>query len=75
VDLFIDDTSASRQHAEIVEKGGDFYLHDLGSTNGTYVNGHRISDKELLLHDGDKVRVPSVTLSTFSRIPDTKLSS
>ena len=57
VDLFIDDTSASRQHAEIVEKGGDFYLHDLGSTNGTYVNGHRISDKELLLHDGDKVRV------------------
>ncbi len=57
IDLFIDDVSASRQHAEIVEKDGDYYLRDLASTNGTFVNGHRMGDKELLLQDEDKIRV------------------
>ena len=40
--MFLDDVTVSRDHALLVRRSGDYYLDDLGSLNGTYVNRHRI---------------------------------
>ncbi len=47
--------AVSSRHAEITENNGSLVLRDLGSTNGTYVNGHRISDA-VTLQDDDLVQ-------------------
>lgn len=44
----------SRYHAEVIRLGNDFLLRDLGSTNGSFVNGTRTSEQ--LLNDGDVLR-------------------
>jgi hypothetical protein len=54
--LTIDDDLASRQHARFHVAGPTAVLVDLGSRNGTFVNGKRIVGR-CTLHDGDKVRV------------------
>lgn len=51
---FSGDSNVSRYHAEIESRGDDFYIVDLGSSNGTTVNGVRISE-EFLLKNGDKI--------------------
>ena len=52
----IDNVMISRHHAIITRKGGNFYVEDQGSTNGTAVNGARISEYEpVLLREGDTV--------------------
>ena len=43
----------SRRHAHIFLKGGELYIEDLGSTNGTFVNGTRLDEHAVLLTDGD----------------------
>ncbi|KAA1010740.1 FHA domain-containing protein [Paraburkholderia panacisoli] len=45
----------SRRHAHIFLKGGELYVEDLGSTNGTYVGGKRLDECALPLVDGDVV--------------------
>lgn len=52
---------ASHRHARIIFREGRFFLEDLGSTNGTYINGVRITDPVMLKH-GDLIRVADVTL-------------
>ena len=47
----------SRLHAELIRLGQDFILRDLGSTNGSFINGSRIT--ELMLSDGDHIRFGS----------------
>ncbi len=54
--LTLDDDLASRQHARFHVAGPTAVLVDLGSRNGTFVNGKRIVGRHKL-HDGDKVRV------------------
>ncbi len=54
--LTIDDDLASRQHARFHIAGPTAVLVDLGSRNGTFVNGKRIVGR-CTLHDGDKVRI------------------
>ncbi len=49
--LSIKDPNISRRHAVIEERGGAYFLVDMGSTNGTFVNGARIERKALA--DGD----------------------
>ena len=49
------DTTASRRHAQISDAGGAFVLQDLGSSNGTYLNGARVT--ESALNPGDEVTV------------------
>jgi pSer/pThr/pTyr-binding forkhead associated (FHA) protein len=55
-ELRIDDTYASQQHARVFGKGGSWYVEDLGSTNGTYVNEQRLAAPAMLTA-GDRIRV------------------
>lgn len=59
-DVVIDDRRVSRRHAEIRVRLGRHTLYDLGSTNGTFVNGKRIS--EVVLSDGDRITLGAATL-------------
>jgi hypothetical protein len=52
----IDDTYASGRHARIFDREGLVYVEDMNSTNGTYVNGRRLSTQELLRPD-DRIRI------------------
>ncbi len=56
----IDDRGISARHARIINSGGRFVLEDLGSTNGTFVNGHRRERCEL--RDGDRIQLGENTL-------------
>lgn len=55
-DILMMDFAISRLHAEVEIRGEDYYLKDMGSSNGTFVNGNLIDDRGLLLQDGDRVR-------------------
>ncbi|MDD7541103.1 MAG: FhaA domain-containing protein [Mobiluncus porci] len=48
VDISLEDTSVSHQHFEIVRMGTHYVLHDLGSTNGTFVEGNKVAEATLL---------------------------
>ena len=54
-DLMVDDPTVSRRHATITRQGQRWCLTDLGATNGTFVNGNRIS-VPVDLNDGDELR-------------------
>lgn len=58
--LILDADSVSRKHASIERFGGGHKIVDLGSTNGTYVNGVRV--KEQLLKDGDRIGIGKALL-------------
>ncbi len=45
--IFLSDPKVSRNHAELVRRNGSFLLVDLGSTNGTFVNGHAVRQQKL----------------------------
>lgn len=55
-DIVIDDAYASEFHMRFVSGEEGLVLHDLGSTNGTYVNGRRVTAPQLLVK-GDAVQV------------------
>jgi PAS domain S-box-containing protein len=59
------DRSVSRDHARLLVAGDDYTLIDLGTTNGTFVNGNRI--ERVLLQVGDMVRVGLHTVMRFTR--------
>jgi pSer/pThr/pTyr-binding forkhead associated (FHA) protein len=54
-DIFLDDVTVSRKHAEFVRRDGQFLVRDVGSLNGTYVDKDRI--EEAVLRDGDEVQI------------------
>jgi pSer/pThr/pTyr-binding forkhead associated (FHA) protein len=60
-ELRIDDTYASQQHARVFGRSGSWYVEDLGSTNGTFVNEQRLS-APAMLQPGDRVRVGTTLL-------------
>jgi hypothetical protein len=55
-DLLMMDFAISRAHALVELRGDGYFLKDLGSSNGTYVNGQLIDDRGTLLGDGDTIR-------------------
>jgi pSer/pThr/pTyr-binding forkhead associated (FHA) protein len=57
-----DDTFTSRHHAWITFEDSDFWLEDLGSTNGTLLNGHPVVKRQVL-SAGDKIRVGHTELT------------
>ena len=60
-DIFLDDVTVSRDHALLVRRSGDYYLDDLGSLNGTYVNRQRVDSQRL--EDGDELQIGKYKLS------------
>ena len=54
-DIFLDDITVSRRHAEIARIGGAFEVTDAGSLNGTYVN--QVLVERAVLADGDELQV------------------
>ena len=56
-----DDTFVSQLHARVFERSGQIYVEDLGSTNGTYINGHRVS-APTPVRKGDSLQVGSTVL-------------
>jgi pSer/pThr/pTyr-binding forkhead associated (FHA) protein len=60
-ELRLDDTYASSQHARIFAKNGSWYVEDLGSTNGTYVNEQKLA-APAMLQPGDRIRVGATVL-------------
>ena len=54
-DIFLDDVTVSRRHAEFVRLGTGYAVNDVGSLNGTYVNRHRIDEAQLA--GGDEVQI------------------
>ncbi len=70
--LPIGDDTVSRRHAELTPDGGIWWIRDLKSQNGTYINGVRVFDRTRL-HPGDQIRVGSTVFSfgeTQDRTPD-----
>ena len=64
-DLFLDDVTVSRRHAEIGRAADTFTIRDLGSLNGTYVNRKRIESVEL--EDDDEVQIGKYRLTFLLR--------
>ncbi len=60
-DVTFDDDFASERHARFENQGGALFVDDLGSTNGTFVNGERIAERTGLV-SGDAVRVGSTIM-------------
>jgi len=54
-------SQVSRKHCELIQNNGSLKLKDLGSSNGTYVNGKRVLEKKL--KPGDRVQVGSVVFT------------
>jgi len=51
----VNDTTASRRHATITISGSDYTIRDEGSSNGTFVNGARVTEQKLM--PGDEVQI------------------
>ncbi|MFT4157760.1 MAG: FHA domain-containing protein [Microbacterium sp.] len=63
-DIFFDDVTVSRRHAEITRAGSSFEIVDQRSLNGTYVNGERVDRSPL--SDGAELRIGKFRLNFFA---------
>lgn len=54
-DIFLDDVTVSRRHAEVHREGEAVFINDVGSLNGTYLNRNRIESNSL--RSGDEVQI------------------
>jgi pSer/pThr/pTyr-binding forkhead associated (FHA) protein len=64
-DIFLDDITVSRRHAEIRRRGLIYVVSDAGSLNGTYVNRQRI-EQETPLQNGDELQIGKFKLVFFA---------
>jgi pSer/pThr/pTyr-binding forkhead associated (FHA) protein len=62
-DIFLDDVTVSRRHADFVRHGSSFEVRDLGSLNGTYFDGVLID--QALLHEGAEVQVGKFRMTFY----------
>ena len=63
-DIFLDDVTVSRRHAEFIREGKTFAVRDVGSLNGSYVNRERID--RMILAGGDEVQIGKYRLVFFA---------
>src|SRR5258705_5148251 len=66
--IVLDNAAVSRNHAQILESHGTYFLEDLRSRNGTLLNGERIQGRSEL-KDGDEVRVCEVDMRFYQGTP------
>jgi pSer/pThr/pTyr-binding forkhead associated (FHA) protein len=64
-EVFLDDVTVSRDHALLIRRGDAWYLDDMGSLNGTYVNRSRIESQRL--EEGDEVQIGKYKLTFHVR--------
>ena len=62
-DIFLDDVTVSRRHAEFHRVDGKFHVRDVGSLNGTYVNRQRVEEAELA--NGDELQIGKFKLTFY----------
>lgn len=62
-EIVVDDPAVSGRHFQIEERGSEFYVRDLGSSNGTFLNGREVESAKL--QTGDRIRA-GATVLTFS---------
>jgi hypothetical protein len=55
--IMLPERQVSRHHAQIEYERGAYLLRDLGSKNGTYINGQEVHDKPQRLKDGDEIQI------------------
>lgn len=67
-DIFLDDVTVSRRHAEFHRDGQAFSVRDLGSMNGTYRDGESIDESKL--EHGDEIQVGKFRLTFFAAEAD-----
>ena len=67
-DIFLDDVTVSRRHAEFLRQGAQFSVRDLASLNGTYFDGQRID--EIQVSDGSEVQIGKFRLTFFASRAD-----
>lgn len=72
-DIVIDNLAISGEHAVLQMTGGQVYLEDLNSTNGTYVNGK--ATKKQLLQDGDVVEVGKYKIKFVNEVPFAEMAT
>ena len=63
-DIFLDDITVSRRHAEIARRPNGYVVRDVGSLNGTYLNRERIDEAHLA--NGDELQIGKFKLVFFS---------
>lgn len=71
--LVIEDPEASRRHASLTPGGSGVTVADLGSTNGTYVNGERLESPRDA-SEGDEIRIGNTVLAVHGAIEATRIS-
>jgi hypothetical protein len=69
-DVVIDDAEVSRLHARLVETPDGYRLQDLGSTNGTFVDGRNISAGPILLEPDQEIQLGSSVVIAYQEMPD-----
>lgn len=69
-EIVLDNAAVSRNHAQILHTHGGYFLEDLRSRNGTFLNGQKIHGRAEL-HDGDEVKVCEVVLKFYLGQPST----
>ncbi|NCV96121.1 MAG: FHA domain-containing protein [Actinobacteria bacterium] len=62
-EIFLDDVTVSRKHAQVLKREKRYFLQDLGSLNGTYLNGELVS--ETPLNDGDELQIGKYRMHFF----------
>lgn len=73
-DIYVKDPFMSKENTQIYLHEGKFYIKDLESTNGTFVNGKQLLDKPAKLKDSDKITIGGVDflfVDTF--VPEVKI--
>ncbi|MFO0984948.1 MAG: FHA domain-containing protein [Planctomycetota bacterium] len=65
-EIALDDQSASRQHCRIEQRGSAFVLIDLGSRNGTFLNGERVTEQ--VVREGDRIKVGASELTFTDQV-------
>lgn len=71
-DVVLEVAAVSRQHAVILRSGSSFYVEDLGSRNGTFVNNQIISGRELL-RQKDRVKICDLDFAFYLTAPESPL--